>query len=145
MWGKLCVFILRNEHFEELCLYYLGVPHKPKYFGVKAYTHGFVVSWQSGFDGGHPQIFVIIYRYVVDDNWLLHLEKAPNCTSERICTTRITGILKDGLYIVYMYAENMLGKSSNTKPVNVEIHSLVKGKCMYFASVIITELAIHAK
>lgn len=110
------------------CLLCLDFPQEPTEFGIKLYKKSFLVNWISGFDGGFPQKFVIKYRFVEDETWSVHRSDKQSCTSERICELLIKAVLKYGHYVFYMYAENKLGKSSNTKPVTIEINTLTKGK-----------------
>ncbi|CAG2194561.1 IGSF9 [Mytilus edulis] len=92
----------------------------------KTIQKSFLVNWISGFDGGFPQQFVIKYRFVEDETWSVHRSNKQTCTSERMCALLIKAVFKYGQYVFYMYSENKLGKSSNTKPVTIEINTLTK-------------------
>ncbi|CAC5370032.1 unnamed protein product [Mytilus coruscus] len=121
---------VNNYYGNETCVKKLresSFPQKPTEFGIKLYKKSFLVNWISGFDGGFPQQFVIKYRFVEDKTWSVHRSNTQNCTSERICALLIKAVLKYGQYVFYMYAENKLGKSSNTKPVTIEINTFTQG------------------
>ncbi|XP_071094658.1 nephrin-like [Haliotis cracherodii] len=89
----------------------VGPPQTPTQFGDldNATTSSVWLSWLPGFNGGHPQTFLIAYRQYVTRTWTVYKSYAD--TGKRM-VVEVTGLTQGDIYVFRLHAKNDYGDSN---------------------------------
>jgi len=100
----------------------IGPPETPTNLHViSSTTTSITVQWRKGFNGGHPQTFVVSYK---QDGTNDEHKLESNETTDTHYTLAINNLEPDEIYTLYLYAYNVEGSCSG----NVTLHNIfVKG------------------
>ncbi|XP_052267609.1 uncharacterized protein LOC127869263 isoform X2 [Dreissena polymorpha] len=77
-------------------------------------THSMSVAWEPGFDGGHEQHFIVMYKEQIEPDW-----NRIEVNASSVYVSNITNLRAALMYTIKMVAVNIIGESEETEPIGV--------------------------